>query len=233
MDEQQVKDAMMKEVAALRSHHLTMSIAQFLVLLLVLVGGGWLFAHTMQGYAAAMAKADTRNEQLVQDMKQMQTDWLQHEKERDAATSQQKVIERVVEKRDADTAKKIVDVTRPDATTEQVAKNFQDAYGFGPILDGPAFSFTAPQVQTVTATKLQEVTCEQDLAAAGTTLTLEKTKTTSLTADLTSSQQKLTEAQGVIKDYQKVAKKTKFQKVLGVGEKLVILAGGILMGRGL
>lgn len=207
-----MEEALLKELAAARSHHLTLSIAQLVTLLLVLLGGGF-FLHTqLQNFAKAQAVAETHYKEFVEQSKQTQQTVTDN-------TKQQAAIDITVHQRDETTDKKIETVTAPDRTLQQTQQDAKTVLGADSTITADnKLAFQQWDVKAFVGTKLDRDRLSGDLEATKSNLLLEKGKTAAL-------QDTLTKATSVAKEERKVAQMSKWHRVWNKAEPWVLAVG--------
>jgi|SRR5581483_7811782 len=229
-----ISDALSEGLSKARTQTVTVNYLTIFVLFIAMAASMALTLHTMHRMDAAVARQQAQFEKYSSDLKQMQEQWLAHEKERDALSAQQAAKVEIIHVRDKQTDSKIAQVTSPDRPSQQVVADLKEAYGFDPqTVDAAGATFAFPQLQTFTATKIDRDRLWADLRNTQDVLTLETQKETSCEQDLADSKKKLEEGKKVMSDQQKLLKKSRWKKFGEGALKVGIFVGGVLVGRGL
>jgi cell division protein FtsB len=208
--------------------HVSFALIGIVVLVLALMGAG--------GYAAlrlfehALDKQDAKYDTFLANQKTMQ-----EQIAKDAQTiaeisrsQQQKVV--VIHDRDQKADTQIVDVTRADKTTEQVAIDFSAQFGYRPQIVGETFQFTQPQTQGFTALKIDRDRLFLDYGNEKELYSQEQSKTALLQNDVGHLQKDVTEANKQIEGYRKLAHRGKWKKIGEGAVKVGIFAAGVYIG---
>ena len=219
-------------ISDLRSHTVHLSLLNLAMVSLVILASGAFYLHTVQNFDKLMAKADTQNSIYQQHLNDFETQWKADQQTiaQLQAQKQQVIVKEAI--RDTQTVNDIQTVTQPSRDAQTVANDVLGAYQFAPEkLDGDLFTFTQPETQQFVATKLDRDRLSMDVLDDKTALGLEEQKTAKLTTDLASASSSLTEANKTIKDFKKVAKKSKFKQLLSGAEKVGLFVGGLYIGK--
>jgi hypothetical protein len=238
MDVNEIKNdvgaVLSKEIAALRTHHLTLSLLNVLVFGAVLFAGVWMYMHTEANHAAEMARLEMQYQQYQKSDDARYATLLQHATEREQASQQQIVIRERVADATSKAETTASQVTAPDRTTEQIIADSQKFLSVTPLhTPDNLLAFPTNAVQVFVADKIRLDACTQNLTDTRHDLGLEIGKAGSLSADLDSCNKQVTAANALLKDQDKQLHKGKWKRVGEVAEKVGIAVVGILIGKGL
>ncbi len=221
-------------VKALNRQHVTMSALQLVVGLLVLMGLGGLYLHTMQSYQRVLGKAEEREAAYMARFERLEEKWAADRTRIEELTKNQAQAQTRIVYRDREADKRVAEVLAPSRPAEQVRQDLQSAYSFGPLtVEGNLFTFDTPQVQQFVATKVDRDRLAENLKDTQGQLHDEQEKVNILEANLGEAQGSLKEAQGVIDGYKKAAKKSKWQRFFDGAKKVGLFVGGIAIGKAL
>jgi hypothetical protein len=230
------------QFAALAHRHITVSytLVGVIVLVLALAGvGGWL---GLRAFDAQLARMEAREAAYDAERKQFTDLLVADAAQRSQIEAKQTTIEHTVTTRDDQADQAIQAAVKPDASLESIASglaaSYSDVVGFGvvsvlPAYDdqhGAAIALEGHQAQQVTAYKIDRDRLSADLIDVRTSYTLEQTQNSSLTKDLAQCNDLNTKANGVIDGYKSLAKRSRKQKFLSGAAKVLLLAGGIVLG---
>jgi septal ring factor EnvC (AmiA/AmiB activator) len=241
-------------LAALAHKHVHISYALIGVILLILAlcSVGAYFGN--KSWQKAMENAETAEKQMVADRAQYQQTLASMQKQIDtnnqhiaADQAREQSLINQINKRDAAANKTITNVLQPGKSATDAYADVATAYrGIAsftqdiisdPATSEPLLAFPIPAVQHFTAAELAELRDSKDLADTQGQLAAERDKTANLTANFTNSTETLaklqaTEAQceQTVADYKKVAKKSRFRKIMDGAIKVAIFAAGIAIG---
>lgn len=230
-------DAFKTELKTISQRHVVMNLGVIAVLALILITGLLAGRHALNSFDSQLAKADTRYEQYVTDNKALKARLDASDNKIQFLADQQAKQQKSIDKRDTTTNKKIDDVKSPDKTNQQAADDLVSAYGSEPfvnwnILDQLGhFSFSKPQVQMFTVTKLDRDRLFADYAERGKQLDEEKQKTADLADDKKRLKKSNDQADASLQQYKSLAEKSKFRKFLDGAEKVGIFIGGVYLGK--
>ena len=244
-------------LASLAHKHVTVTYVLIGVLVFVLALGGVGAYIGVKWVDASLARAEASEKLTAQYKTQYdalnltyQNELAAHAADRAADAQKQAALissmSNVNQKADTSIAK----VLTPGKTATEAFADLKDAYKGTPSIGNltlnvskdsasgeQLLTFTVPEVQQVTATKLDRDRLTSNLDNVNQQLTLEKDKTTTLTSDLTNLQtahtaliKTETQCETTVADYKKVVKPSKFKIVLGYALKGALFAGGIVIG---
>jgi hypothetical protein len=236
------------------AHKVLLAHAGILVLLLALIGAGGYFGlksydRALQHAEALQAQFNQAQAQASASQKALSDLLAQDAQERAQESAQQASLTQQILQRDAARPSPAVQTAlQPSANAVDLKMGLEDAFkgvqGFGVVQVGSGVSVVLNQAQTaaVITSRETEIQKTADLADTSQLYALEKSKTTSLANDLSSCQSTvskdsvaLLDAQKALKAYDKLARRSKFRKLLGsVGrnaERVGILVLGYEIGR--
>lgn len=207
-----MEDALLKELAAARSHTVTMSLLHFVVLLAVLIGGGWFVHHELTAYATQWATTEQHYQEFIKDSQAAQQKIVE-------ASKQQSQLDINVHQRNDQTDKQIQSVAAPDRSTTQVQADAKTILGVdSDITPDNKLAFKPWDVQSFVVTKLDRDRLSSNLTDTEKKLELEQGKTATLQASLT-------QATTVAKDERKIAQMSKWHRVWNKAEPWAIAIG--------
>lgn len=209
-------------LAALKTHteavagaHVQVSFGLIFVVLMVLASSLGIMYFENQQWRKELDKADAINTQYHMDLKDAEARLAQSMVQRQQDTAAQQVIVKVVHDRDTSANNSIAAVTSPDKTAQQVAQDAGKNLGETPsVTPDNRLAFTAPKVQDFEATLFDRDRFQADFFDVQNQLHLEEDKTAKLNADVGNLQQMLNECGDDVAAYKKVAKKTRWHRVL-------------------
>lgn len=217
---------------SMQSHHIKVNGLVVGVLVLCLVAFGFLFWHSQQAYERALGKAEEREAAYMKRLDESEKKWADSEKRNEELSARQQQVQTRIVYRDKQAEALKIEVTAPDRSAEKVADDVQTAYKFPPInFMGDNFTFSKRQVQVFVATKLDADRFSADLVDTQFQLGLEKQKTQALQSNFDDAKTKLKEANDVIAEYKKIAKKGFLRRAGDAALKIGLLVGGIYLGR--
>lgn len=231
-----VADAIQLQIAALAHKNVTVSytLVGVLVFVLALAGAGaWLGLHFVD---AQLARAENLQTQYNASLKTLSDALAADAAQRTQASAQQAATIKIVDTRDDQANKAIQTATAPGASAQDAAAALGSAYSdvpaFGAVYPTPdgKIALEPAQAQASTATKIDRDRLSADLTDTTKLLTLEQSKTTSLTTDLHSCSTELTAGQKVIAGYKTVAKESRLKKIIHGAESGAGIAAGFLLG---
>jgi hypothetical protein len=226
------------QLASLTSKHITLigGMLASLVLLIVLMFGGGYFA--LRAYDAQLARQDAKDAQYQAALITFQTTMAQHDSARAAAEAKVSQLEAQIIKRNIAPPSPVVQAgLQPNATIGMAASALTAAYstvsGFGQAntsVDGQSVSLSLPQAQTVISTKIAYDKAAADLIDEKGVISLQTGTISSLSSDLNECKITLTDANKQVAGYKKLAERTKLQKFFSGAFKVLIFAGGAVIG---
>jgi len=249
--QQQIQSEIQSEVSALAHRHVTLSysILGVLVLALVLAGlGGWL---SIKGYERALQRAEAaeavskQHEADFNEKYKALSDLLaQHEADRAKEQEQQnKLLSQIATRASQPVPTVIQTGLRPDATAQD-ARNAIAAVTSAAgkpvspeVTPDQKVAVNVPESQQLISLLYEGNAAKLDLRDTKMLFTLEQTKNSSLSNDLTQCRAsvkagKVTIAADdkTIADYKKAATRSRFRKFLDGAEKVALLLGGVAIG---
>lgn len=201
-----------------------------IVLIVILLIGGWMFSKGLEEFHKALGRAE-ENFALYQEANKKLLA-LEHERAKQTAQLDKRGEERkkAVKKSQDAVAKKVKEVTRPDLSLPEVAKLAEIHLGELPTIEQNGLFFSQAAVQRAIALDLRVQSLEIDLAAAREELVDKDKRIGLLNASLMQAQENLRQADRTIDSYQKVVKKSKWRIVRDVGVKVGLTLAGIGIG---
>lgn len=229
---QSVNNSIETELAKMRTHIHISHIGLYVILALVLSGGGFFLSRMVSSYDKAVAAADAKNTILVQAMQDMNKSFIAHDSERAANEKQVQVIDHVITVRDKSAATKVAEVTATDRTVAQTIEDSSQILKVTPVQEADnLLGVSQPAMQGFVGTKLDDDEAHSDLADTRTQLSIEEGNNASLKVDLSTSKDTLKKCTDTVDGYKKAAKKSKWRKGLDVIEKVALFAGGVYLGK--
>lgn len=241
-------------LASLAQKHVTISytLVGVIVVILILVGVGAYFGN--KSWQAAMSRAEASEKQMDADRTQYQQTLAQMQKQIDqnnAQIQQDQVREAQlvaqISQRDKQADTQISNVLQPGKTATDAFSDLASAYKgvvslTQDIVKDPTgaeqfLAFPVPAVQQFTAAELSDQRDSKDLADTKSELSDEQDKSAKLTDSLNQTTASLTALQttekaceATVTNYKKVAKKSRFRRIMGGVEKVGLFAAGVFIG---
>lgn len=195
------------------------------IILLLISGVIWYWIRSAEKTARQLAIAEEKEKRadvLFEESKRIQGE---NAKLIESLIEQQTILAESMVKRNQ-TAERAIVAARAPKSTEQVVKDSTATLGFTPVVRDNSLAFTTAQVQEIIAKELDRVRLEQNLKDTQNQLVLEREKVAKYEVTLAQANQLIIDQREVIEAYKKLAKKTGWQKVSDVGQKI----GGVVIG---
>ena len=191
-----------------------------MAVIIILAGiGGYV---SLKFYDAAMQRAEKQEERYNQDRKDFLTQLQTHDAERDAIVKQQAETLSQMAKRQIQYAQKIDAVNHITTETEAVGA-LNSAYHF--VFDPSSVT----QLNMITITKIEHDQLQLDLTDETQLYTSEHQRCETLDNDLKAARGTIDACQKTVDDYKKVAKASKFKRIMkGAGIGALTVAAFIL-----
>lgn len=229
-----IQTELLAQVRALSTHHVTVSYTLIGVLLVVLAlasFGGWL---GLKAYDHAIARAEAAEAKYDADEKSWAATLAQHDAQRAADAQQEAQLLAQIASRDKQAPPLVIQAgLKPDATAQQAALALGAAAGgqVAPtVTQDNRIAVMPVESQEITLDLLAGTKAEGDLKDTQSLLDLKNKDNTSLSNDLAQCKTENTEANKVITQYKKAAKRSKFRSFLNGTEKVGLLVLGGYIG---
>jgi len=232
-----IEVAVQSELSMLAHKHVHLSFALVGVLVLIIglaCFGGWL---GLRSYEAQVARAEAAEARYDQDRKDLTALLSEHEVQRTQdAKAEAQLLAQIV-KRDKQAPSPVIQTgLKPDANADQASRAVTEAFKANPDFGGTSpqadgnIGYTVNQTQIVIDTAIERDHLRLDLGDEQKAFDIQRESNISLTNDLHQCVTNKAEADKVIAQYKKAAKKSRFKRFLSGAEKALLFAGGVYVG---